>query len=290
MSSLTSATRLQAEFVFGNPVKLSSAVNLSTNNWEQSVSSDDLSLYFASSRTGNWDLHVATRSSEAEPWANAMTLGAVVNGGALDGSPDISSDGLTLFFNSDRSGGQGGRDIWMTSRSSLASAWGTPVNLGPIVNSSAFEGWPSISSDGLSLYYSRGPSEAQPQLAVSKRTSRNDPWGPPENLGIIGGNPDISSDGLSLFFANTGSYGGIDIWVIRRANVNVPFGTPRLLPSPINTSGDDYSPNLSDDGRTLYFYSQGAVWQAAVVPEPSTAALGCFAITSAFAYRPKRTH
>lgn len=278
MSILTSTSRLQAEFLFGIPEQLSSAVNSPSSDWEQSVASDDLSLFFASNRTGNWDMYVATRASTTDPWANVVNLGSIVNAPALEGSPDISADGLTLFFNSDRPGGQGDRDIWMTSRPSLADSWGPPVNLGPVVNSSSFEGWPSISSDGLSLYYSHG-SQSQPNLVVSRRSSSNDPWGNPESLGVIGGGADISSDGLALFFATIGSHGGInpvggqDISVMTRDSVNEPFGSPHFLPEPINTSGDDFSPNLSDDGRTFYFYSRGAIWQAAVIPEPSSFSL-----------------
>jgi Tol biopolymer transport system component len=295
MSILTSTSRLQAEFLFGIPERLGPSVNSSASDWEQSVASDDLSLYFASDRTGGWDIYAATRSSEAEPWANAMSLGGVVNSVALDGSPDISSDGLTLFFNSERPGGQGDRDIWMTTRPSLTDAWGPPVNLGPVVNSNSFEGWPSISSDGLSLYYSHG-SQSQPDLVVSRRSSSNDPWGNPESLGVLGGNADISSDGLALFFATSGSQGGInpvggvDISVMTRDSVNDPFGSPHYLPAPINTSGDDFSPNLSDDGRTFYFYSRGAIWQTAVVPEPGSVVLMCVGLLALAMARVARRH
>jgi Tol biopolymer transport system component len=267
-----------AEFIFGTPQRLSAAINLSTDNWEQSVASDDLSLYFASLRSGTWDLHVASRTSKTDPWSNVMSLGNDVNSFALEGSPDISSDGLTIFFNSDRAGGQGNRDIWMTTRLSLASQWDKPRNLGPVVNSNSFEGWPTITADGLSLYYSRGPNDSEGEIVVSQRASLADAWGQPVSLGVSGGTADISPDGLKLFFANTGPHGGIDIWAMTRANRNAPFGAPKVLPAPINTSGDDFSPNLSEDGRTFTFYSRGAIWQAAVVPEPSSYSLIVLAV------------
>jgi len=73
-----------------------------------------------------------------------------VNSSAGDWQPDISADGLTLYFMSNRPDGAN-CDIWVATRATTDDNWSTPVNLGPPVNSSAFEGGPSISTDGLEL-------------------------------------------------------------------------------------------------------------------------------------------
>ena len=62
-------------------------------------------------------------------------LGPVINSSSGAASPSISADGLSLFFCSKRPGGSGGADLWVTTRATKDDPWGTPVNLGPIVNS-----------------------------------------------------------------------------------------------------------------------------------------------------------
>ena len=85
-------------------------------------------------------------------------LGPNVNSTSGESGPSISANGLTLYFISDRSGGAGGYDIWMTTRSSTDADWGPAVNIGQPPNSQYSYWEPSISSDGLSLYFSDGHS------------------------------------------------------------------------------------------------------------------------------------
>ena len=83
-----------------------------------------------------------------------MNLGPTVNSPDMDGQPCITSDGLALIFCSDRPGGFGDWDIWVTTRATKDDDWGAPINLGPLVNTSAGEAEPSISPDGRVLYFS----------------------------------------------------------------------------------------------------------------------------------------
>jgi len=62
-------------------------------------------------------------------------LGPTVNSSAFDGYPDISADGLTLYFVSNRPGGSGGYDLWITTRPNINAQWGPAVNLGQPANS-----------------------------------------------------------------------------------------------------------------------------------------------------------
>jgi len=65
----------------------------------------------------------------------------------------IRRDGLEMIISSGRPGGVGSEDLWVSTRSSTLDPWGTPVNLGPVVNSSAFDGAPALSFDGTTLYF-----------------------------------------------------------------------------------------------------------------------------------------
>lgn len=206
-----------------------------------------------------------------------------------DANPDISADDLTLYFTSNRPapGEFGGyMDIWMTTRASVDESWSEPVNLGPTINSPYYDGSSSISSDGLSLYFvSNRPhpdKQGSRDIYVSTRTTINDPWPEPVNLGPLVNSPssesgpNISSDGLTLFFSSwRDGEGEDDIWVTRRITTDAPWGVPRNLGPIINDSQGNFAPCISADSSTLYFATwrvddKGVddidLWQAPIEP------------------------
>jgi Tol biopolymer transport system component len=189
-------------------------------------------------------------------WGTPTNLGPVVNTGSADARPDISADGLSVYFNSNRSGGYGNHDIYVTTRATKDDDWGPPINLGPNVNSSLTDNEPDISADGLTLYFSSGGD-----IWVATRTTTEDGWGPRVKLGptvnSLGGNygPSISADGLELFFTSDrpGGYGDSDLWVTTRETTQDEWGEPVNLGSTINSSVQDQSPSISADGLMLFF-------------------------------------
>src|SRR4030042_1610831 len=76
-----------------------------------------------------------------------VNLGSVINSARSDYGACISVDGLELYFCSERSGGFGAGDIWVSTRQSLNDPWGPPANLGSTVNSPYSDSYPSLSSD-----------------------------------------------------------------------------------------------------------------------------------------------
>jgi len=145
-----------ADFTFGDPTNMGPIVNSSSTDWPPSISADGLSLFFDSTRSGGYgsfDIYVATRETTGEDWGTPVNLGPTVNSSAWDGGPSISADGLFLFFNSYRPGGFGNGDMWVTTRASVSDPWGTPLNLGPTVNTSAWEAPSSTSADGSTLFF-----------------------------------------------------------------------------------------------------------------------------------------
>jgi hypothetical protein len=92
-----------------------------------------------------------------EPPSSRRTqrLGLFFHTGQHDCLAYISADGLELYFTSlNRPGGYGGWDAWVTRRPTKDDAWGEPMNLGPIVNSSASESITFLSFDDLLLFFS----------------------------------------------------------------------------------------------------------------------------------------
>ena len=266
------ASVANADFTFGEPSNLGATVNSSARDREPSISTDSLTLYFASGRPGgygNLDIWITelqtTRQTTELVWGTPINLGPPINTPSNDAHPSISLDGLTLFFASNRPGGYGERDLWVTTRSATSEPWSEPVNLGPTVNSSSDEAGPSISADGLELFFQsrRSGSYGGGDTWVTIRTTTSDPWAEPVNLGqglnspSSDGVPDISADGLMLFYRSqkSGTYGSSDIWFSKRATVKDDWGMPVHPGPPVNTTASDSSPNISADGSILYFHS-----------------------------------
>jgi len=160
MDDMWVATRETTDNDWGAPVNLGPTVNSAHSEVIGVISTDGLSLYLQSNRpgtSGGDDMWVATREITDDEWGEPVNLGSTVNSSssALEGPGSISTGGLTLFFDSSRPGGYGGYDVWMVTRPTTYDPWDTPVNLGPTINTSAHDWWPSISRDDSTLYFLR---------------------------------------------------------------------------------------------------------------------------------------
>ena len=82
-------------------------------------------------------------------WSEPVNLGAPVNSAFTEQNSALSKDGLTLYIQSNRPGGFGGNDLWVSHRASLDSPWEEPVNLGNVVNTPGAEGGPWLSNDDM---------------------------------------------------------------------------------------------------------------------------------------------
>ncbi len=280
-----------ADFTFGTPTNLGPTINTWSGDAPDCFSADGLEMYFDSNRSGGhggWDIWVARRPTTDDEWGEPENLGPPVNTGRYDWFAYISADGLELHFSSNRSGGHGGYDLWVTRRATKDDVWDVPENLGPVVNSSAGDVNPWICNNGLELYFNsqRSGGYGSDDIWVSRRATRNDPWGEPINLGpIVNSSASeayfaVSSNGLLLFFAEEinspirpGGFGNADMWLTRRASVSDPWGTPVNLGPMVNSPSLDNGPRISPDGSMLYFVSnrsggQGSfdLWQASISP------------------------
>jgi len=288
---MLSGESANADFTFGEPVNLGPTVNSSSREEEAGISSDGLSIYYCSRRSGGYggfDMWVTTRATTQDEWDPPVNLGPTVNGSSDDFSEDISADGLELYFGSNRPGGSS-YDIWVAKRATTEDDWTTPVNLGPMVNSSSWEGCPAVSDDGLELYFwsNRPSGSGGMDIWVSRRATTQDDWGMAENLGPVSNSSawdlctDVSPDGLLLILvsARSGGYGGElgDLWMMRRPVISEPWGPPVNLGPIVNTSSDENGPCISADGSTLYFSSNRPggwpgglggmdMWQAPIIP------------------------
>ena len=277
----------QADYTFGTPVNLGPPINSEAPDASLAISSDGLEMYLVTERPGGQgeaDICVAKRPTKSDPWGEPVNLGPTVNSSAWDAEPAISADGLSLYFDSGRTGGHGEQDIYVTTRPSKNDPWGTPVNLGEPVNTSSQDSEPFITADGLELYFVsyRPDGYGESDIYMTKRPSKGDPWGEPVNLGPIintpgwEGTPYLSSDGLKLFhygFAREGAIGPVDIWMSSRATKDDEWANCVVLGPEVNSPAVDTNPCLSYDGSILYFQSLRSgglgefdLWQVSIDP------------------------
>jgi len=200
-------------------------------------------------------------------------LGPMINSSDGEGGPSTPEDDLSLFFSDIRPDAPSHIDIWMTTRSSISHDWGLAHRLGSEVNSSAEESWPSISADGLSLYFCDGfangtkprpGGHGKGDLWVSRRVSASDPWEQPENLGSPVNtqhselSPFIWGNGCMLLFSSDrpGGLGNWDLWKTTRVTPSDEWGEAMLLAN-VNSSGYELGPAMSPDGLILLFQRGG---------------------------------
>jgi hypothetical protein len=252
---------------WSTPTSLGPLVNSSFREFHPSMSKDGLSLYFASDRLdtfGGLDLYVSRRNNREEPWGTPTNLGPVLNTEASDQSPALSRDGHYLFFATDRPGGLGGLDIWISYREQTHDdfAWGAPAPITEI-NSVANDAGPSFfeNEEGRPQLYFNSLRAGGAGLADIYLTELQEDgtWNPPAavtelNTRFEEQRPSIRYDGLEIFFGSTrpGS-AAFDLWTSTRESVAAPWSAPVRLD--INTPALDFQPGLAQDGMTLYFSS-----------------------------------
>jgi len=200
-----------------------------------------------------------------------QNMGQAINSPSSDYSACTSTDGLELYFCSERPGGFGAGDIWISTRKSVNDPWDPPSNLGSTVNSPYSDSYPSLSSDGLTLYFSdtytgspRPGGLGGGDIWMTTRPSRSASWSEPVNVGApinssnLDMSPTISGDGLTLVFTSnnrTGGTGSWDLWMSTRISVQDPWGPPVNLGTAVNSGAWDGECGLSWDGRIVLYDS-----------------------------------
>lgn len=205
---------------------------------------------------GGWS--TATRAEAA------AGTDAAFNGPSLDGCPFISPDSKTFYMASNRPGGYGGIDVWVSTRARAEDPWGAPENLGPTINSSSNDFCPTIARDGKTFFFvSNRPGFCGGDDVFASRLRANG-WDAPVNLGCDGaGGPNSSGNeagpfplsephaGPVLYFSSTRA-GTSDIY--RSVSHGGAYGQAALI-AQLSSAAQDGQPNLRRDGLEIFFFS-----------------------------------
>lgn len=205
-------------------------------------------------------------SSLAAGWESAVTIepdiSGSVNTSATEGCPIEGPNGQTLFFASNRPGGQGGIDIWMAQREDVNGAWSEAQNLGAPVNSAFNDFCPTPLPGGELLFVSSRPGGCGEGTTDIYRT-RLDPtdgWLEPQHLGCevnsVGNefSPSHVPAGGGMLFFSSDRTGHHRIYVSVRdpdGGWAAPTEVVELTAPGFNTA----RPNVSRDGREIVFDS-----------------------------------
>ena len=197
--------KLNGEWQPGKPIE---AINTQNNEGAQSISADGKFIVFTACHRrdgmGGCDLYFS--ELKKGQWTSVTNIGAPINSAGWESQPSISADGKTLYFTSERRGGLGGKDIWVSHRQPNGR-WSEPKNLGPPVNTVDDEQSPFIHPDGQTLYFMSNGHPGMGGFDLFLSRLQKDQWGEPQNLGYpinTEGNEGalaVSLDGKTAYFA-----------------------------------------------------------------------------------------
>ena len=203
------------------------SVNTPDREMAQFISTDGHYMFFTRCENRSWDawteggcdLFMAYRSAKDSEWTTPQPFGATINTPAYEGMATLSPDNRELYFVSDRPGGYGGYDIWISRFDN--GLWQLPVNAGPAINTAGNETAPFISVDNRTLFFTSDgwPGMGGSDIFMTKRISEKI-WDRAQNLGypINTANDEksefVTMDGEKMYFASdrNGPAGNYDIY------------------------------------------------------------------------------
>lgn len=135
---------------------------------------------------------LAAAPALAQQWCAPVNVGPGVNSAFQENYPSLSPDGLAMYFDSNRPGGFGNTDIWVSRRATISSPWGPAINVAPLNSVEMEKGFVVFSPDGRTIYFAsaRAGGFGALDIYVANRIDPDDDlgWTAPVNLG-----PDVNT-------------------------------------------------------------------------------------------------
>ena len=253
------------------PVNLGDSVNSRLDEYVNAITADEQHLFFTRKLPRihstkqqftefNEDFYSSYRDDST--WRKAYNLGPPINTEENEGAMAISPDGKFLFFAAcNRPDGYGSCDLYWSRN--VGDQWSEPQNLGPVVNSPAWDSQPSFSSDGKTLYFASKREGGKGSSDLWKTELQPDgSWSVPVNLGDSINTPYeemapfIHPDDRTLYFSSRGhiGMGGFDLFCSRK-DADGNWTGPVNLGYPINTWSDEITLIVNARGDLAYISS-----------------------------------
>ncbi|MEX2130725.1 MAG: hypothetical protein WD772_04510 [Pseudohongiellaceae bacterium] len=246
-------------------VNMGPVINTAARDAEPTFSADGQTMYFnCFDRQGRVGSDICVTTREGDGWSEPQIVEAVSSAEYLEVEPLLSPDGQQLYIMSDRPGGEGGHDIWVSNL--VNGQWSEPVNMGAPINSPEMDHCIYFAGENWEIAYwtsTRPGGFGRDDIWTS--TKVNGVWKEAVNLGS-----NINStarehhslpsrDGQSLYVTSTrdNGYGNEDIFVSTKDAQGI-WGPLHNLGPLVNTEANDRCPAFSPDFATFYFDSQRA--------------------------------
>lgn len=209
---------------FSKASPLSDDLNIEEKKGSMSLTQDLNTLYYAADYNekgfGRYDIYKVTKTKKG--WSEPKNLGKNINSDYWDSAPSIAPDNQALYFCSNRPGGYGGIDIYVTYKNEKGF-WEEAVNMGPTINTTGDEQAPFIHADNKTLYFSSNgwPGFGGADLFVIRKKIEGN-WSSPLNLGYPintfdnEGSIAVAGTGLEGYIASdrADSRGSLDIYKV----------------------------------------------------------------------------
>ncbi|MDA3883165.1 MAG: OmpA family protein [Bacteroidales bacterium] len=162
----------------------SEPINTPANQGAQSISADGQRMIFTACNMpggyGSCDIYIT--EFDGRTWSKPQNIGEAINSKYWESQPSLSADGKTLYFVSNRPGGHGKKDMWVSKQTDIG--WTPPKNLGEPVNTSGNDESPFIHADGVTLYFASDGHSGVGKSDLYKSTLKDAKhWTTPQNLG-----------------------------------------------------------------------------------------------------------
>lgn len=256
--------------VMFNPLNMGESINTRDDEYWPAITADDKILLFTRQTASGDNNGIGTRLQEDfymsvwkdNNWSVARNVGEPLNTMHNEGAQTLEAGGQYMFFTAcNRIDGHGGCDIYYSAVTSRG--WSRGINIDAPVNTPYWESQPSLSADGLTLYFvSNRPGGIGGMDIWFSKLKEDTWWSEPINMGDkinTPGNemsPFIHFDGKTLYFSSDGRpcMGGLDIFMSRADNTG-QWSDPENLGYPINTHSDEMGLIINSSGRVAYFSS-----------------------------------
>lgn len=280
----TANTTFDSLEYYKNTSKIVENINTEATEYAPSISADGKVMIFESNQSGSYKLY-ETLLDEERHWGKPIPVDSVNNYGNdndLIGGPNISFDGNTMYFFSSFSGGVGADDIYYSTREEFG--WSSPINIGEPINTPGFDGFPSISSNGKTLYFVRvndqGPqdeelreqTEGQTCYSIYKSERNKDgTWSKPSMLPYPINKdcekaPRIMADNRTLIFSSNrlGGLGKYDLYQSFLDDAG-DWTTPVPL-AYVNSELNDQFPCIAAQGDKMYYINNNDIYEVDIPP------------------------